>query len=123
MKEIEKEGMPRGRATCRNMRSFQPRTYAFNDNVARNSGKRMNLACRLTWQYWTRVREIILQVGPLITKHVPIIKHFRIFSSFLNQIERFLSHWMRKLEGCKCSLSVIRKGATQKTQEEDELYS
>jgi hypothetical protein len=58
VKEIAKEGIPRGRATCRNMRSFRPRTYVFNDNVERKSGKRMNLAYRLTWQYWTRVREL-----------------------------------------------------------------
>jgi hypothetical protein len=29
-----------------------------------------------------------------ITEHIPIIKHFSMFSSFLNQIERCWCHWM-----------------------------
>jgi hypothetical protein len=36
-------------------------------------------------------------------------------------IEQFLCHWMHKLKGYKCSLSVKNKEATQKkTQEKDE---
>jgi hypothetical protein len=31
----------------------------------------------------------------------PIIEHFWIFSSFLNQIELFLCHWVHKLEDYK----------------------
>jgi hypothetical protein len=38
-------------------------------------------------------------VEPPIVEHVFIIKHFLIFSSFLNRIEWFLCHWMCKLEG------------------------
>jgi hypothetical protein len=34
-------------------------------------------------------------------KHMFIIEHFPIFLSFLHQIERFLCHWMHKLEGYK----------------------
>jgi hypothetical protein len=55
-----------------------------------------------------------------ITQHVPIIKHFSIFSSFLNQIELLLCYWMHKLEGCKCSLKDRSKGAMQKVEEEYE---
>jgi hypothetical protein len=33
-----------------------------------------------------------------ITKHIPITKHFSIFSSFLHQIESCLCHWNWKLE-------------------------
>jgi hypothetical protein len=40
-------------------------------------------------------------VEPPIVEHVFIIKHFLIFSSFLNWIDWFLCHWMRKLEGYK----------------------
>jgi hypothetical protein len=54
-------------------------------------------------------------VKSLITEHVPIIKHFTIFFSFLNQIEQILFHWTRKMEGNKCSLIVRSKEATQKT--------
>jgi hypothetical protein len=57
---------------------------------------------------------------PPITKHIPIIEHFEIFYSLVNQIKQFLCHWMLKLKGFKCSLSVRSKGATQRTQEEDE---
>jgi hypothetical protein len=38
-----------------------------------------------------------------ITKKVPISNHFPIASSFPNQIEQLLCHWMCKLEGYKCS--------------------
>jgi hypothetical protein len=56
-----------------------------------------------------------------ITKHVPIVKHFPIFSSRANQIEQILCHWMHKLEGYnKKNLNVRSKGATPKTQEENE---
>jgi hypothetical protein len=41
-----------------------------------------------------------------------------IFYSFLNQIEWFLCHWMRKLKGYKCSLSVRSKGVIERTQED-----
>ncbi len=54
-----------------------------------------------------------------ITKKVPISNHFPIASSFLNQIEQLLCHWMCKLEGYKCSWSVRNEGATQKTQDEE----
>jgi hypothetical protein len=50
---------------------------------------------------------------------LPIIEHFSIFSSFINQIEQILGHWTHKLEGYKYSLSARNKGAIQKTQEED----
>jgi hypothetical protein len=56
----------------------------------------------------------------LIAKNVPIIKQFPMVSSLLNQIEPFLCHWMRKLEGYKCSLSVRSEGAKEKTQDEDD---
>jgi hypothetical protein len=55
-----------------------------------------------------------------INKHVPITKHFSKFSSFLNQIEQFLCHWINKLKGHKCSLRVKSKKITQKTHEEEE---
>ncbi len=55
-----------------------------------------------------------------INKHVPITKHFSIFSSFLNQIEQFLCHWMSKLKGHKCSFSVRSLKVTQKIHEKDE---
>jgi hypothetical protein len=54
-----------------------------------------------------------------ITEHVPIIEHFPIFFSFLNQIEWFLCHWRHKLEGYTCYFTVRSKGTTEKTQEED----
>jgi hypothetical protein len=49
-----------------------------------------------------------------------IIEHFPIFSQFSNQMEQFLYHWMHKWEGYKCFCNVKSKGATKKTQEEDE---
>jgi hypothetical protein len=48
-----------------------------------------------------------------IVKHIFIVKHFPIFSSFLNQIEWLFCHWTHKLKGYKCSLNVINKKATQ----------
>jgi hypothetical protein len=43
------------------------------------------------------------RVKSLIPQYTPIIEHFSIFSSFLNQIEWFFGcHWMCKLEDCKC---------------------
>jgi hypothetical protein len=51
---------------------------------------------------------------------LPITKHFPVFSLFLRHIEQFLCQCKHKLKGCKCFLSVESKGATQKTQEEDE---
>jgi hypothetical protein len=69
-----------------------------------------------------------------ITEHIPIIKHFSTFSSFLNQIKRCWCHWMCKSKGYKCfwvlkvkdqlkkykcSLGIESKGPTQETQEED----
>jgi hypothetical protein len=71
----------------------------------------------------------VLEVGDIlkmsrvelpITEHLPITKHFPTFSSFINQLEQLLCHWMYKLKGSKCSFSVRSKGATQKTQEKDE---
>jgi hypothetical protein len=38
------------------------------------------------------------KIKPPINEHIPIIKHFQIFSSFLDQIELFLCHWMHKLK-------------------------
>jgi hypothetical protein len=54
------------------------------------------------------------RVESIITKHIFIVKHFSMFFSFVIKIEQTLRYWMCKLEGYKC------KGATQKTQEEDE---
>jgi hypothetical protein len=61
-----------------------------------------------------------------ITEHVLAIKHFSIFSSFLNQIEQFLFHWlniaqiewflfhwMNKLKCYKLFLNITNKGTTQ----------
>jgi hypothetical protein len=59
------------------------------------------------------------RVKPPITQHVPIIEHFSIFSSFLNQIELLLCYWMHKLEGSTCSLKVRSKRAMKKAKEED----
>jgi hypothetical protein len=63
---------------------------------------------------------VLPRVEPPITKHIPIIEHFSIFYSFLNQIKQSLCHWTLKLKDYKCSWSVRSKGATQRTQEEDE---
>lgn len=41
------------------------------------------------------------KIKPPINEHIPIIEHFWIFSSFLNQIELFLCHWTHKLEDYK----------------------
>jgi hypothetical protein len=60
------------------------------------------------------------KVDSSITKHIPNTKHFPMLSSFINQIERTLCHWTRKLEGYICSLNVSSKGATWKAQEEDD---
>jgi hypothetical protein len=38
------------------------------------------------------------EIKPPINEHIPIIEHFWMFSSFLDQIELFLCHWMHKLE-------------------------
>jgi len=43
----------------------------------------------------------LTSVESFITKHVPIIEHFAIFFSFLNQIKQILCHWMCKLEDYK----------------------
>jgi hypothetical protein len=51
---------------------------------------------------------------------LPITEHFPVFSLFLKHIEQFLCQCKHKLKGYKCFLSVESKGATQKTQEEDE---
>ncbi len=83
--------------------------------------------CRIELhEEYTYRRKHACPLGPLlgrvespITKKVPISNHFPIASSFLNQIEQLLCHWMCKLERYKCSLSVRSKGATQKTQEEE----
>jgi hypothetical protein len=48
----------------------------------------------------------LVRVEPPITKHILITKHFKIFSSSLNQIERFSCHRTCKLEGHKWSLSI-----------------
>jgi hypothetical protein len=42
------------------------------------------------------------------------------YFSHLQPIERFLCHWMHKLEGCKCFWNVKNKRPRQKTQEKDE---
>ncbi len=47
-----------------------------------------------------------------IVEHVLIVEHIPIFFSFINEMERFLGHWMHKLEDYKCSLSVRNKEAT-----------
>jgi hypothetical protein len=47
-----------------------------------------------------------------IIEHIFTVKHFSIFSSFLNHIEQFLYHWTHKLEGYKCLLNLKSKGAT-----------
>ncbi len=64
------------------------------------------------------------KVESLITKHVPIIKHFPIFSSFINQIEQFLCRWTCKLKGLQIFFEHEKsKGAMQKTHEERMSYS
>jgi hypothetical protein len=50
----------------------------------------------------------------LITEGIPITELASIFSSSINQTEGVLCHCYKR------SLSIIDKGATQKTQEEDE---
>jgi hypothetical protein len=64
-------------------------------------------------KWWTHVLSI--RVEPSIIKHVLITQQFPIFSTFINQIERFLCPWMCKLKGYKCFFNIRNKGATQKT--------
>jgi hypothetical protein len=56
-----------------------------------------------------------------IIKHVFIIKHFPIFSSFLNQIERLLCHWTCKMESYKCScyFNGKSKGNAKKLEDDE----
>jgi hypothetical protein len=82
-------------------------------------GSFLIIASPPTWQNWREGKK----QNPPISEHVPIIKHFSIFFSFINQIRQFLCPWMHKLESYTCLLSVINKGATQKTLKEDELSS
>ncbi len=70
--------------------------------------------------YWGKLPMGDIRVESSINKHIPIIKHFSMFSSFLNQMEWCWCHWMCKSEGYKCSLSIESKGPKQETQEEDE---
>jgi hypothetical protein len=62
---------------------------------------------------------------PGATAKPPIIEHFPILSSFLNQIERNQTKltdfcWTSKLEAYKCSFSITSTEASQRTKEEDE---
>jgi hypothetical protein len=52
---------------------------------------------------------------PPISEHVLIIKHFLTLFSFINHIRQFLCPWTHQLESYTCLLSIINKGATQKT--------
>jgi hypothetical protein len=61
---------------------------------------------------------IIMQKGmKKVRVELLIIEHFPIFFQFPNQMEWFFMH---KLEGYKCFWNVRSKGATKKTQEDDE---
>ncbi len=64
-------------------------------------------------KWWTHVLSIT--VDPSIIEHILITKHFPIFSTFLNQFERFLCPWMCKLKGYECFFDIRNKEATQKT--------
>jgi hypothetical protein len=65
---------------------------------------------------WFKLVWALFMVKSLINQNVPIIQHFFIFRHSLTKLSDFIvCHLTHKLEGYKCSLSVMSKGATQKT--------
>jgi hypothetical protein len=55
------------------------------------------LYCTFSFMYGVAKENVEL----FIIKHIYIVEHFSIFSSFLNEIERFLCHWTHKLKSDK----------------------
>jgi len=63
--------------------------------------KAIQVHCTILIEFNSMKKYKLTNIESFITKHVPIIEHFAIFLSSLNQIKQFLCHWICKLEDYK----------------------